>query len=247
MKQFKEYLLESTIDVPPSRESIKKWLSQHLVVASSTHISDITFISSNENAICGEYLDIITNESELPFKFGRCNTFTITAPNLKTLKNVPISSKSSYSVELFFTECYALDFSKNTFGYTYTAPLNMTITRHSTVHIKDFTTRFINVVTFDECSNMLLYDLSTYDTHIETVRLNTLHQLKNVTGLLTNPKCDINEFYIVQDVTHSFYDEDKMDKLEEIISKYLVYRENKETYAMDLTVDLIDNGFEDEV
>ena len=27
MKQFKEYLLESTIDVPPSRESIKKWFA----------------------------------------------------------------------------------------------------------------------------------------------------------------------------------------------------------------------------
>ena len=127
---------------------------------------------------------------------------------------------------------------------------NMTLIKMNKIHITDLHRISSNLTSigFYTSDNKKLHDLSTYDTNIEIVRLNPLLQLSNITSLITNVNCNIEEFYITEDDDGDYYDSNQIDILERIIAKYMNMKKNvRKDHVMDMTIDLIDAGYEDEV
>lgn len=243
MKNFKNYMR-------PIKESntldIQNWINTHI---DDVNISVLASIKIIDNAINAYYIKIITDEYELPFRFEKCDHFVLTGANIKSMKNFPTSSYENFTLDIVLNECDNLNF--ETRENDYQMPIcNMTLIKMNKIHITDLHRISSNLTSigFYTSDNKKLHDLSTYDTNIEIVRLNPLLQLSNITSLITNVNCNIEEFYITEDDDGDYYDSNQIDILERIIAKYMNMKKNvRKDHVMDMTIDLIDAGYEDEV
>lgn len=240
-KKFKNYLNEANDASDGSVESIISWLKS--VNETYEDEKDDYNILYNRTTKCydisSHMVTLQTDDIELPYPFNECDSFSIVDKKLKTLKNFPKNTMHNTILDIYFVECHMLEFKDS----RYTLPKSdMNFFNMDKIHINDLFDfslfSNINSITFDNCGNPKLNDFSTYKTLIPTVYLHTDKNVINVTNLLTNKECVV-EFIKIENENY-----DK--KLNVIINDY-INRNNKEQYAMDMTMELIDAGFEDVV
>lgn len=244
MKTFKKYI-DNLHENKHTLNDVREWLRK--VDRDYINNSNDFYVMSNKDGtfrIDAGTVRISTFDTELPYDFYECDRFKINAPLLKTLKNFPSKSMQNIHVEFYFSSCVSLDFANT----EYTLPMcEITLDNMPNIHLEDFKKLSLNSniksISFDRCLNPKLHDVSTYNTHILCMDMSITSKLKNVTSVLTNNNCKLQHLRFINDVEMQHFNS---YELSIIIAKYLG-KHNKNDYVMDMTLEMIDAGFEDEV
>lgn len=229
----------------------KKWLLQHCydIEIIDKPLNSLKYFSFNDNLIEyeGDY-NIKTNDKQLPFKLYSCaSSFMIEAPYLKNCINFPESMYDVKVASYIFAKCHALNFS--TFKPV-KEKLSITISDINNISIaKIFKNTGLRIEFLSSAGNSSINDVSLWDDiNTENFYLTTNVPLKNLIHILSIPKSKMYNFKIMfyndfSDVK-SFYDIDILHTVNSIIAKYRDTKDNPEDFMMDMTLELIDNGFE---
>ena len=226
-------------------DDVREWLQK--VDRNYDDNSNDFYLMDNKNGtfrIDAGLIGITTLETELPYEFVECDTFGISAPNLKSLKNFPSKSMHNSTVEFYFGTCNALDFANSMYALP---PCDINLDNMPNIHLTDFEnlsfSSQIKTISFMYCENPKLYDVSTYDTEIRAMYMGLNSKIKNLTSILTNKNCKLQ---FLRFSCNSKMLGFKAVDFNNIIAKY-IDKSNKSNYVMDMTLELIDSGFEDEV
>lgn len=194
-----------------------------------------------------EYFIIATDDEYLPYKFHRCKDLTVIAPNLKDCSQFPkVLMSNEDTIEL--NNCDSLDFGTFPTDNYYRLKLILKHMKNITIaKIFKNPNLSINALTIANCTHPDLHDCSQWDMiKAYYFGFECATQIKNFTHILNIRASQLKIFQIIF-VEDSYYDQKNVDILNRIIRKYREDRHNAEDYAMDMTLDLIDKGFEDSV
>ncbi len=188
------------------------------------------------------FVEINTNDSELPIGITCITTFRIKhAPNLKSFKNFPSKYSSIFPNDMEFSNCPLLDFNDFYYGLKH---IGVLFIDKPNDNIKP------QLLNKNQKWNILYYaDDATLNDCID---ISNYTQLNDIKRLILYPPSHLKNLSSILDT--------KIQKLEIGVSKYYVYDKkillngiaNKyivlgKDHIMDMTIELIDNGFEDEV
>lgn len=179
---------------------------------------------------------INTQVEEFPFAIEVENTLKITAPNLKSFKNI----KNINVPTVIFTNQSKLNFYDldSTDIHGNNVPLSFGFGKYNHLEADMFTKHKFNALSFNHCPSSTLYDFSQYLNNAGIVRLYFLgifiNDIKNLTYLLDTS-------VLISNVIFS-----GNVALQKIVNTYLQLP-NKSDYVMDMTIELLDNDFEENI
>lgn len=233
-------LTESRIDP----QNILNWIKRNLEGPASEYI-----IYDENNIRCTK---VVTTEKiyEFPYQFVDVEFVRIEyADYLKNFNKFPDSSQDELSLIFtaaankktkidwndlpYYNEVRKLDFE---FGY---------IDNNTTAHLSKYNN--LNRVLMYNCYHDDLYDLSKYDIATYEYIIYPRKRIKNLTEFILNDKID-TKYFLIQDSAIVYSDSESVflnTQFEHFNTKH--YRKTKKDYVMDFTLDLIENGFEDDI
>ena len=188
------------------------------------------------------YILIRCNDETIPpFTFRSDFGWMFRCPNLKTLNCLFAHDNSN--AEIYFINNNNLDYSQ----------INLTLLRNvnfeNVNNINPLSLQYntFNTLYFDCYDNNSLYDFDNYQNiNICLLQFIARGKLKNLTSIITNENTLIYKFTLLQD-GDAYYAHPQNMKLNMIVNTFLSISTNREDYAMDMTVALLEAGFEDEV
>ena len=238
-----------------NKNEITDWVLEHVYYHNKTNKN----IAKNEFRIEADgsihifdsYL-VKTDEKVLPYKFYPWvdGYFGIEAPHLETCKNFPIRATNDTSFTFGFNKCNNLDFSllSNIMNSAYFTIIINNISNISISKIYNyvkFTHRLdcFNCVSMSDCS--LWNDINT-----RVFNICFGAPIKNFTNILNIPLGRLEFFRIVSTDTlnqihNPIYSEADAILLQQMALKYRKKFDDPQKYSMDMTLELIEAGFED--
>lgn len=185
---------------------------------------------------------IETSDKELPFKFNSFYGYYVNGINLTHIK------VKNFTLNLQNTLTFDGNNSINYNNVQWSDNIQVEF-RESDINPQSLHNIKFHSLYF-KCgkSNSAVSDFSNYNTSIQTedFTITTYYKFKNLTCLL-----DLKiQFIYITGGHNSAYDVLEINKLEEIIDRYTTHlykKQNRKDHIMDMTLDLLDAGFEDEV
>lgn len=192
-----------------------------------------------------EYFMIKSDAEYLPYKFNKCADFVLYMPNLKDCSMFP-NILTGFDDDIELHGCNSLDF--GTFP-TFYHRIRLTLDNFLNITIAEiFKNQTISIDTMivGKCYAVDLHDCDQWDT-IKTKYLSfdCVRPLKNFTHILDIPASRLKTFELKRMNRNSYYDQKTVDMLNRLIRRYREDRHNASDYIMDMTLALIDLGFED--
>lgn len=190
-----------------------------------------------DNQYIYEYYNICirSNDKRLPF---RCvaGTVTFSCPNLSSFDNFPFDNQNIPI--LHFEDICSLDFNK----LEYKNDVELVFTNERSVIPSDLKHLSLSTLSYAGFNAVVTHDLSQYDNlKITKLCITTQYRLKNLSHTIAN-KNTLERILFYP----GFYETYTCERLNDIFCKYH-WKADKENYIMDFTVDMIDNGFENEL
>lgn len=245
MKNFKKHIKESTQKY--TFEELVAWCKENIIgfdVTTEKKISNKGFVISDENqeiirtSVRGN-IDITTKDTYLPLnvKFVCENGYVIDAPNLQRLNIDNFSFSHIYNVDMTFINMSTFDFS--TIKMPKSAKTFFIECNNVTpADLKAYTI----YVDFDCSQNKNLYDFNDFNNSFSSLIMKPYHKYKNMQNIIVGNNIDF--FYIEPNAL--VYDVSAVRKLNFIMKSYLS-RNDKKDATMDFALEMIDEGFEEEL
>lgn len=195
-------------------------------------------VYTDSKSIHGSFITIETRDEFIPYGIYAERELRLYAPKLKLFSNLSFSGCT-----VFFNGPISLDFDNLEDVVTSSdMRLKFYFKACHSMKTKQFLPYNFDSLAFDECRSDELYDFSTYTGNLRIgrliVRAHGLTNIKNLTSLL-DEKVNIREIFIMTDNTVG-------PSLSRICNKYLA-KDDKENYTMDLTLELLDEGFSERI
>lgn len=211
--------------------------------------------NSNPSKLYDNKLDIILNadgiyeihahelhlhpdDEEFKYPIRYCDELCLYGKKIKSFVNLPLDPYMTSMLIYKFDGCDSLDF----------RDLHLISKKYYSIVIKNTLNINPNHLPFDNsdmrilnCTGDVLYDFEKYDVRFTNLTLGLGAKLKNVPYILKTrlQRCALS-------LKSDFYSSSQLQTMENIIFNF-IRRNNREEYIMDMTVELIDSGFEDEV
>lgn len=188
--------------------------------------------------IYAETLYLEPNDEEFKYPIRYCDEFNLRGNKIKSFKNLPQKPYKFSTIDYCFEKCNSLDF----------RDFEISSDVHNSIIIKN--TKNVNPnhlpphsqhVRFLSCTGDVLYDFQKYDVYYTSITLGLAAKLKNVQYVLHTRllRCSFS-------LATNVYTYDEIRELDSILKDFMG-RNNREEYIMDMTLILIEQGFEDEV
>lgn len=192
---------------------------------------------------------IFSTESQLPYQFIRCNTFKLYCENLTSCKNFPY--EDAYNVSgnnplYLISGCVKLQY--DLFPTTRDNSRLFILKDNGLTMDKIFTNKqlSVNLLSIRYCNSSVLHDMSKWHS-IRTTDLyfHVQNKLKNILEVLSISKQHLEYIEFVMNLADNiYYTDDELRIINNLIDKYRNFQ-NAPEHAMDMTVELIEAGFED--
>ncbi len=246
MKNFKNYINESTQKY--TFEELVAWCKENIIGfdITSEKKSNKGFVISDENqeiirtSVRGN-IDITTKDTYLPLnvKFVCENGYILDAPNLLRLNidNFSFSHTTGHLVDMSFINMSNFDFS------TIKMPKSAKTFFIECNNVTPLDLKVYNgYVDFDCSENKHLYDFNNFNNSFSSLIMKPYHKYKNMQNIIVGNNIDF--FYIEPNAL--VYDVSAVRKLNVIMKSYLS-RNDKKDATMDFALEMIDEGFEEEL
>lgn len=206
------------------------------------------FVKDNKfdvRLIDGEYviyankLHLRPVDAELKYNIKRCDDFTIIGENIKSFKNLPTMPYVSIEASLTYDECPSLDFKD--FKISNNIQTAVTLRRLPNIDPNVLPNNITNLkIIF--CDSEVLHDFSKYNNSIKHMKLLPNAKMKCLPHILLTNLID----FVFEIHMCNYYKWGELFLFNNLIESYIL-KKNREDYVMDMTLVLIEQGFEDEV
>lgn len=187
--------------------------------------------------IHAEELHLHPDDEEFKYPIRYCDEFNLYGSKIKSFKNLPRAPYKFNTIMYRFDECNSLDFT----GFDITSKVQNAILIKNTQNVNpNHLPRYSDHVRILNCTGDVLYDFQKYDMHYTNITLGLAAKLKNVPYVLKTrlTRCGLS-------LSSKYYTSTQLQALERVILDF-IGRNNREEYIMDMTLELIAQGFEDE-
>ena len=223
-------------------EDIADWVSKNCIGGYAPTINyDLDCIS-------GSNIRISTQDSFLPYQILSCDNLYVSAPNLETTDNFPIHSLYNTIINFTFVQTSKLDFSDFCTHVAFDIG-NITFTDIPALHPQILQHVKVNILSVNACGSPHFFDINNYKSvNIKNVVIQEprILGLQNVSTFFDTP-LEIQEFKINTSGILNSKEERRYDGFNDVMNKYFNNKSFSErsNYAMDATLEFIENDLED--
>ena len=230
-------------NVNTNTQYISDWIQKNL----EGNVSEFTIY--NEHKISCSKISTIAPFFEFPFRFVDVELIRIQhTESLKNFHNFPESSKPDLTLLFTTASNTVIDINWNNLPYyDEVDELHFEFGYIDNITIADLS-KYNNLsrVTMYRCDSNDLYDLSKYNIKANEYVIYPRQRIKNLSEIILNDNINIILFRIAcRGLIYSF--EESIFINEKIMFYNTHHKKNKKEYVMDFTLELIDNGFGDDV
>ena len=183
-------------------------------------------------------LVLLPLDNEFKYPIAACDKISIRGNNIKSFKNLPSDPYQNNSIVYSFAQCDSLNFKEMTINPRVSNTIMISQIRNFDPNDLPYNTRNLRVCT---SKGNALHDFEKYNVSFKDMVLQPMQGLKNLPHLLLK---EIEKFAL--QMYGQFYTRNDITTLNTIINTFMSSL-NKEEYIMDMTVELINAGYSDEV
>ena len=224
---------------------ISNWLRDNIVYKPKANLTAPDgFIVIDGVLYTNSGISILSNVKELPYEFRNGSTFCIEDPLLETCKNFPTSATTK-EMHFKFKKCHNLDFSL----FPAREGLSLEIDDINDISFKKiYANKELRTENcfVDNSKSKYIHDCSLWDgINTNNLYIELCSELKNLTQTMLIPKdkLDYLQFNFYENATQH-YDDRSTLILTNAVSRFRSLKKNPIEFMMDMTLFLIDKGFE---